>query len=147
MKASQEIKNFIANEEGFRDTAYQPIPGDKWTVGFGFTILNGKYVQEGDTITEDIARNKLSNLVDNLAYTLSVQDIPDTITQNQFDAVVSLVYNIGMGNWHGSNTAKDFYAGLDISAKFPMWDKSQGEEIPGLLNRRLKEQAIYSGGY
>jgi len=146
MKASDKIIQFIADQEGFRGTAYQPIEGDKWTVGYGFTYLQGHPVQEGDTITQQEALNLLGTYVQNVATLISKTQIPLDTTQNQFDAVVSLTYNIGIGNWMKSNTAALFYAGQNISEKFKSWDLSGGRPVQGLLNRRLKEQAIYDNG-
>jgi len=146
MKHSQKIRDFIASVEGFRGTAYKPLANDKWTVGYGFTTLYGVPVKEGDTITQDKALLFLDSLLTNLDSSLNIRKIPDKVTQNQYDAVVSLVYNIGYGNFINSNTGKLFYGGSSISDKFPQWSMSGGIKIQGLLNRRNKEKKIYDTG-
>ncbi len=147
MLASDKIKQFIGEIEGFRDTAYQPIPNDKWTIGYGFTEqLDGTPVKEGDTISKEDADFHLSRLVNRLGVKLDKSGLDKIVTQNQFDAVVSLVYNIGLGNWTNSTTSRLFYAGANITDRFTLWDKAQGHVVQGLLNRREKEKRIYDEG-
>lgn len=146
MKVSQDLIDFIKGEEGFRDTAYKPISGDRWTVGYGFTYIAAIPVFEGETITEERAEEILSNLVQNTADQICKSKLPINISQNQFDAVVSLVYNIGIGNWNGSDTQKMFITGNNISDRFILWNKAEGKVVQGLTNRRLKEKAIYDSG-
>ncbi len=146
MIASQKIKDLIASFEGFSAKAYQPVPGDKWTVGYGSTVVDGSAVMEGDAIDEIHAKEVLETVVDNVARQISSKQIPSNVTQNQFDAVVSLVYNIGYGNFKSSNTGKMFYGGENISDKFLLWIKSGGKIYQGLIKRRVKESKIYDGG-
>lgn len=143
MLASDKIKKFISSMEGCKLTAYKPLPTDRWTIGYGATYLNGQPVEEGETISQEQADKLLGSDVDKLAATISKTRIPANVTANEFDAVVSLVYNIGFTNFKNSATGKLFYAGLTISEKFPMWNRSGGETVPGLVIRRIKEREIY----
>jgi lysozyme len=146
MKHSEKIRTFIASCEGFRNKAYQPVAGDKWTIGYGFTYVDGTVVQEGDTITVDDSNTELDRLLTLLDIRLNTKKIPITVTQQQYDAVVSLVYNIGYGAFNGAATGKLFYAGLSITDKFLQWSMFQGQRLPGLVNRRNKEKEIYDTG-
>ena len=107
MKASENIITFIAEQEGFRSKAYRPLPTDRWTVGYGFTFLNGAAVKEGDTLSEGQARIVLNGLVQRVAASIS-PNMPLGVSQNQFDAVVSLVYNIGITAFKNNNIGKMF---------------------------------------
>lgn len=143
-KASKEIIEFIANEEGFRDTAYKPYDWDRWTVGHGFTYIKGVPVKESDTITLEESLKVLEDEVHIMLQRLNALNmIPENCTQNQLDAVLSLCFNIGVDAFYGSETGKLFKEGKDISHKFPLWCKSGGIKIEGLRKRRLREQKIY----
>jgi len=144
MQASPQIKDFIGRLEGCKLLAYKPLSTDRWTIGYGSTYYTPTDpVQQGDTISQDTADELLSDRVDAIAQGLSLSNIPNSVTQNQFDAVVSLVYNIGLTGFKSSATGKLFYAGLSISDKFAQWNKSDGKIITGLVVRRAKEKDIY----
>ena len=146
MKPSDKIKQFIINEEGFRADAYQPLNTDRFTIGYGSTFYsNGDPVQYGDHIDEPTARNLINAKLDNLAVALSRFTNPKC-TQQQFDAVLSLCYNVGLQAFSNSNTGSLYAGGVDISNRFELWDESAGRVIPGLLTRRQKEKAIYDSG-
>lgn len=147
MKVSNLLVDFVARKEGFRDTAYRPLPTDRWTVGYGFTYLNGDAVQEGDTIDEYTARQYLGKNLSHLANIIAGQlPLTPNLTQYEFDAIISLAYNIGAGALFGSNTWELLKQGQSISNKFHLWDRSGGHEVQGLLNRRLAEKEIYDNG-
>lgn len=73
-----------------------------------------------------------------------------TLSQNQFDAHVILAFNIGLGNFASSSVLKlvnDLAAQTnypDLEAAWKSWNKSQGEVMQGLINRRNAEWATYS---
>jgi len=67
-------------------------------------------------------------------------------SQDQFDAMVSLAYNIGTGAFSKSTLLKKHLErnyGL-ASNEFPKWNKAGGQVVPGLVNRRAKEQELYN---
>ncbi len=67
------------------------------------------------------------------------------INQHQYDALVSLVFNIGRGNFAASTMLKKLnlsdYDGA--AAEFPKWNKQAGKVLNGLTKRRAKEQALF----
>ena len=164
MKTSEYGKLSIRKEEGFRSVAYQIKQGefiDKWTYGYGSTTrLNDLPVQKGDTITvedaiilfeRDIARFELA--VNRLV------QVP--LTQNQFDALVSFVYNLGAGALEGkkdkktgkitpSTLLKKLNAGdyNGAAKEFTKWNKvtdAKGKKVAlaGLTARREREKALF----
>ena len=67
------------------------------------------------------------------------------MTQNQFDALVSLVFNIGGANFASSTLVKKFNAG-DIQGaadQFPRWKNASGKEMKGLVRRRAAERELF----
>jgi lysozyme len=140
MKTSQRGVDSLIGFEGFRSKAYVPVPGDKWTIGFGFT----EGVKEGDSMTK---RQAVDRLVTELVpYERAVYEATDgAVNQNQFDALVSLAYNIGVSAFRKSTVLKAHKRG-DYSAAaraFSMWNKSGGKVYQGLVNRRAAEAALY----
>ncbi len=146
MLPSQHLIEYIKRREGLSLEAYKPLASDVWTIGYGATQLENRAVREEDTITLDTANRMIEDYLDDLAMNLSRKRIPTTVTQQQFDAVVSLAYNIGCNAFITSVTGKMFYAGEDIASKFPLWIKSDGKVIPGLINRRKMDLQIYEDG-
>lgn len=146
MKPSQPLVNFVARCEDFRGVAYRPLPTDRYTVGYGSTYLQGRPVGPGDTISQEDALLQLTSDLEKLAIVICGQGLPDVVTQEQFDAVISLVYNIGFGTFKSSDTGRLFYAGQDISDRFALYNRSGGKVVPGLTNRRLQEKEIYVNG-
>lgn len=149
MKPSDELVTFVADQEGFRDTAYKPLPTDRWTVGYGSTYINGNLVQEGDTLDRVSAMSLLKESLYELAtkiWQAIDPSVQSQITQNQFDAVCSLAYNIGSNLFLNSNTGRTFITGGNIANKFKLWNLSGGQIVQGLVNRRAAEQKIYTEG-
>jgi lysozyme len=129
--------------EGFSETAYQDSAGI-WTIGYGSTHVDGVAVQEGDTITPEKAEQQM--FLDTAgAQTCINQNVEVPLRQNQFDALVCFVYNIGCGAFLKSTLLKLLNLRLyDLAAKeFPRWNRAGGREIKGLTNRRLQEMAVF----
>ena len=139
MKTSEHGIKLIQQREGFREHAY-PDPGsggDPWTVGYGST--HG--VHEGMTVTEAQASAMLA--ADLHLFEATVQHgVKVALTQNQFDALVSLVYNIGPRNFLGSTVLKRLNAGDYAGAAdaMLMWDKAAHHVMAGLHRRREQER-------
>jgi len=71
------------------------------------------------------------------------------VTQEQFDALVSITYNIGTGGMAGSTFMRrvnEKAAPDRVAAAMLMWNKDNGKTIPGLTTRRRKEGALYASG-
>jgi lysozyme len=136
-----DFKNydFLKRWEGIKLNAYKD-GGGVWTIGYGHT----KDVKPGDVISLEQAH---AFLEEDLAWAKkAVSDgVRIPITQNQYDAFVSLCYNIGATGFKGSTTLRRFNAG-DIKGAadaITWWNKDNGKVIPGLVNRRAAEKALF----
>lgn len=140
--ASDTAIDFIKSYEGLSLKACKAISSEYYyTIGYGHY---GSDVGANDTITEEEAENLLRKdlkvFEDAVNNSLTV-----TIAQNQFDALVSLAYNIGTGAITDSdimsfiNSNKIGHACVD----FPSWRKAGGQILPGLQNRREKEMQMF----
>lgn len=141
MRTSEQGRDFIKGFEQLRLKAYpDPGTGKPWTIGWGHT----KGVKPGDRITQEQAEAFFSE--DLAVFELTVNSaIKRTMTQNQFDAMVSLAFNIGGSAFAGSTLAKKFNAG-DIKGaadQFPRWKFSGGVVLPGLVKRRSAERKVF----
>ena len=144
MKTSQVGIDLISSFEDTRFEAYDDGVG-VWTIGIGTTVYpNGTKVKKGDSCTLDQAKSYFSH--DLKRFEASVNNLVKVpLSQNQFDALVSLVYNIGSGNFASSTllkklNAKD-YAGA--AEQFPRWNKGGGKVMKGLVRRRDAERALF----
>jgi GH24 family phage-related lysozyme (muramidase) len=68
-----------------------------------------------------------------------------SVTQNQFDALVDFVFNLGQGKFAGSTLLRGLNAGdfSGAAAEFVKWDHAGGQVVPGLLRRRLAEAQLF----
>lgn len=126
--------------EGFRSTAYQDS-GGVWTIGYGHT----KGVTKGMTCTQAQADQWLADDVKEASDAVNkLVQVP--LNQNQFDALVDFVFNLGIGNFQGSTLLKLLnqgdYAGA--SNEFPKWNHDNGKVVAGLTIRRLAEQKLFN---
>lgn len=139
MKISPAGLELIKQFEGFRAKAYQCQAG-VWTIGYGTT----KNIQKGDTITEARATALLTHdIIDAEESVTRLVKVP--LNQNQFDALVSFVYNCGVGNFGKSTLLKLVNKGDFIGAvgEFPKWNKAAGKPSAGLTRRRQAEAALF----
>lgn len=133
-------KQAIKTAEGLRLTAYLDT-GGVWTIGYGHT---GKDVREGLTIPLSEAERLLT--VDLRVAERHVNEaVQVKLTQNQFDALVSFVYNVGGGAFRSSTLLKLLNAGDYEGAanQFPRWNKDNGKVVAGLTNRRHEERVLF----
>jgi lysozyme len=135
----------IKSHEALRLKAYMPTPNDVPTIGYGHT----KGVKLGQVITKEQAevflREDLKVAEDTVNKLVKVK-----ITQNQFDALVSLVFNIGTGNFANSSVLKFLNAGNYKAAadRFRLWNKQKQKdgsfkELGGLTKRREQERELF----
>ena len=126
----------ILTHEGYRDTAYIPVAGDVPTIGFGTT--GG--VKPGDKTTPVKALNRALTDVTKFEGALK-QCVRVPLAQNEYDAFVSLSYNIGSGAFCRSTLVKRLNAGDYAGAcdAILMWDKFKGRPLAGLTARRQAE--------
>lgn len=157
MQASENVKLTIKSYEGCRLTAYK-LPGeDNWTIGWGHS---GSDVYEGMTISEARAEELFNS--DIKVFEESVNRWNDqynlNLSQNQFDALVSITYNFGShwveansGDWRLANYVQSGFKDasgnrlpdLEIADAFGVLCSSAGSILPGLITRRINEAEIF----
>lgn len=136
--------DLISSFEGIRLNAYDDGVG-VWTIGIGTTIYpNGNKVKKGDVCTIDQAKSYFAH--DLKRFEKTVNDLVIvSLTQNQFDALVSLTYNIGSTAFKDSTLLKklnaDNYEGA--ADQFLRWNKGGGKVMKGLVRRREAERALF----
>jgi lysozyme len=126
--------------EGLRLSAYQD-QGGVWTIGYGHT---GPNVYGGLTITEDQADQLLASDIAG-AVTAVNNAVTAEISQEQFDALVDFVFNLGAASLLTSTLLRDVNSGdfADAAPEFLKWDHCKGVVIPGLLRRRQAEMELF----
>lgn len=142
MKLSQRGIDLIKQFEGYSSKAY-PDPatgGAPWTIGYGTT----KGVKPGMVITAEQAEKMLRDDVAKFESGVSSLITAPT-TQGQFDAMVSLAYNIGLGNFGKSTLLKKHNARCYTCAadQFRVWNRANGKVMNGLTKRRAAERQVY----
>ncbi|MEM9993394.1 MAG: lysozyme [Acinetobacter pittii] len=136
--------DLISDFEGTRTTSYDDGVG-VWTIGTGTTVYpNGVKVKKGDTCTLEQAKSYIKHDLAKFEKTVN-ESVTVPLTQNQFDALVSLTYNIGSGAFKGSTLLKllnkaDYQGAAD---QFLVWKKAGGKVLPGLVRRRAAERALF----
>lgn len=146
MVASAECINLIKRFEGFYADAYL-CPASIPTIGYGSTRwMDGKPIKLGQVITINGAEKLLMYELNQKSK--SLQDL--NLTQQQFDSCLSLIYNIGQGNFGKSTLLKKIKVNPNdatIADEFLKWNKIRvkGEGVPlnGLTIRRKAERDLY----
>ena len=141
MNTSQKGIDLIKIFEGLRLTAYKPVSTEKyWTIGYGHY---GPDVFKNMTITKERAEDLLKQ---DLKKFEAVVDKLSNLTQNQFDALVSICYNIGTTNFLKSTLYRKVKANpkdKTIPDEFRKWKLAGGKVLPGLVKRRDLEAKLY----
>ena len=136
--------DLICSFEGKRLTAYDDGVG-VWTIGSGTTVYpNGIKVKKGDTCTEAQAKTYMAHDLKKFEATVN-KAVTVQLNQNQFDALVSLAYNIGTNAFSKSTLVKKLNAN-DIRGaadQFDVWVNAGGKRMQGLVNRRSKEKQLF----
>lgn len=136
-------ENLIKKWEKLKLVAYLPTPDDVWTIGWGHTLG----VKQGDRITKEQAQEFF--LQDKQWAEDAVnQKVKVPLTQEQFDALVSLVFNIGANAFSRSTllkklNRKDYQGAAD---QFNVWVKQKGKTLTGLVRRRAEERSYFLSG-
>ena len=127
--------------EGLNLNSYQDQVG-VWTIGYGHT---GPTIHGGITITQDQADQLLQSDVASSVACVN-RAITTAINQNQFDALVDFVFNLGCGALLSSTLLRDINAGNFATAaqQFLLWDHARGIVIQGLLRRRQAESDLFT---
>jgi lysozyme len=136
------IKEF----ESCKLRAYQDSVG-VWTIGWGITQYeNGVEVKQGDQITLARANELLAWEVNLKSDGVSTLTNNQKLTSNQFSALVSFAYNVGLGNLKSSTLLKKVRINPNdpsIPAEFLRWNKAKGKVLAGLTRRRQAEANLY----
>lgn len=139
MRTSKKGIELIKKHEGLKLAAYI-CPSGKPTIGYGHT----KDVLLGDVITKEEAERLLIEDLVTVENEINRHNL--NINQNQFDALASFVYNVGVGNFRSSTLLKKIKADSndrDIERQFNRWVYSKGKVLPGLVKRRKEEAKLY----
>lgn len=140
MRISPEGLAFIKQAEGCSLTAYKDSVG-VWTIGVGHT----RGVKPGDTCTDEQAEQYLLDDLESVYSDIeALVEVP--LSQGQFDALCSWVFNLGGPALRGSTLLKLLNQGnYDAArAQFGKWVKAGGETLPGLVKRRAAEAAMFA---
>lgn len=145
MKTSEQGLNLIKKWESLQLKSYI-CPSGKWTIGYGHT---GSDVIQNATITEQQANDLLIHDIKPIENVLNL-GINRTLDQNQFDALVSFIFNCGMGAFNASTLKQKILKNpkdVTIHAEFLKWKYGTRNGVKvvmqGLLNRRREEAALY----
>ena len=145
MNISTQGVNAIKRFEGFRENAYQDSVG-VWTIGYGTTeAALGYAVTPGMKMSESEANTYLMEHLKSSYVPTVKRYVTTEISQGEFDAMVSFVYNLGSGNFSTSTLLKKFNAGDHEGAakEFLRWNKAGGEVLAGLTTRRQAEMETF----
>ena len=143
LRTSQAGIDLVKEYEGLRLTVYKDSAG-KPTIGYGHLIKPGENFSTG--ISAKKAELMLAN--DLLATEDSVQRLVNLpLTQGQFDALVSLVFNIGAGQLQKSTLLRKLDTGdlAGAAEEFLRWNKAGGKVVEGLRRRRIAEKKMFTG--
>jgi len=133
----------IRRFEGFRDSVYLD-PAGYPTIGYGHLIISGDPDFTGVKLSEDEAQALLVKDIQTKADISRYVHV--ALSQNQTDALTSLCYNIGYGQFSGSTVLKKVNAGATIEAYeyFGHWRRAGGAILPGLVKRRFAELFVFA---
>lgn len=118
--------------------------GDPYTIGWGST---GRDIVKGTVWSRAQADARFREHVAQFAAGVTEALDGSPTTQDQFDAMVSLAYNVGIGNFTSSTLLKKHKAGDYAGAadQFGVWIYANGKKMQGLVNRRAEERRLYEG--
>lgn len=143
MITSKNGYDLIKESEGLKLQSYQDT-GGIWTIGYGHT--GG--VQSNQTITEVRANELLAQDVSDAEFGLNNSGL--TLSQNQYDALIDFIFNLGITKFRGSTLYKKIQLNSNdplIAKEFKKWiyGKVNGKQtqLPGLILRRQREIDLY----
>lgn len=149
IKNAQNVKtvsaagvNLVARFEGFVGHAYKPVAAERyWTIGYGHY---GPDVRRGATISQKNAKALLKKDLNKFAKGVKSR-LHRKPTQNEFDAMVSFAYNVGLGAFGSSTLLRKFNAGDKMGAanEFGKWTRGASGPLRGLVIRRAAERKLF----
>ena len=145
MEVNKAGKDLIKQFEGCKLKAYK-CPAGLWTISWGLTFYpDGRKVKEGDVITQQQAEEYFDAVVNDFAKQVDVL-VKSNVTANNFSAIVSFAYNVGIGNLKKSTLLKKVNANpkdATIPAEFRKWVRANNVVLKGLVKRRDAEAKLY----
>ena len=145
MEVNKAGKDLIKWFEGCKLKAYK-CPAGLWTISWGLTFYpDGTKVKEGDVITQQQAEDYFNAIVDDFAKKVDAL-IKSNVSENNFSALVSFAYNVGMGNFQRSTLLRKVNANpkdTTIRAEFMKWTRANNVVLKGLVRRREAEAKLY----
>lgn len=142
MKTSANGIEAIKRREGF-----SPVP---YPDASGFSIGYGHFIKPGESFTEIDEATATQLLAADLADAEAAISAGVTVglSQGQYDALASFIYNVGVGAFRKSTLLRKLNAGdfQGAAEEFSRWNKSQGAELAALTTRRAEEAAQFSQG-
>lgn len=143
MNISEQGLQLIKRFEGLHLKTYIDPVGIP-TIGYGTIVANGRPIKMGMTITEQQAEDFLyADLQRFEDYVNQALHVP--VSQEQFDALVSFVYNLGPTNFRKSTLLRLINQGryAEAQPQFLRWNRAGGTVLKGLTRRRLAEAALF----
>lgn len=140
MRTSNNGIELIKRHEGLVLQAYL-CPAGVYTIGYG----RAHGVRPGDRITQHLAEQYLREDLRDAEMTV-LRLVRHRLNQNQFDALVSFVFNLGAGNFQSSTLLRKINENPrdhDIKAQFKRWVYANKKVLPGLVVRRNEEAELY----
>lgn len=136
---SKRGENLIKSHEGIRLQPYDDGTGVQ-TIGYGHTGEGVKKVKISRSEADELFQKDIANVQDAISELVEVE-----LSQNQYDAVASLIFNIGRGNFAKSTLLKKLNQGdfQGAANEFIKWRKAGGKVLKGLENRRKEEQRLF----
>ncbi|MCF6356126.1 MAG: lysozyme [Candidatus Polarisedimenticolaceae bacterium] len=150
MQMSKNGRKLLAEWEGFETAAYKDSAGLD-TIGVGHLItktesgsgeieINGEPIKYADGLTEAQVYALLGQDLQRFDKAVS-ESVKTPLNQNQFDALVSFSFNVGVWNFKSSTLLKKLNEGdyVEVPNQLRRWNKAGGKVVQGLVNRREKE--------
>jgi len=141
MRLSEKGRKFIQQWEGLRLRAYRPLPTDVYTIGWGHTLT----AVEGMKVTPQEAEILFISDVAEFEKCVT-RGVPVGLSQDQFDALVSLAFNIGCRAFLRSTLLRELKAGHydRVPQQIRRWNRSGGKVVRGLVARREAEATLWT---
>jgi len=139
MRTGPQGIELIRHFEGCRFDAYL-CPAGVWTIGYGHTAD----VKEGDSIDQEAAEAFLIEDLEKFEQAV-MRLVEVSLTQQQFDALVSWTFNLGAGNLAESTLLRKLnnYQYAEVPEQMMRWVRAGGKVLDGLVRRRAAEAALF----
>jgi len=143
LKISKEGLSLIRRFEGFSPMPYV-CPAGVLTIGYGHVVQDKDVIGRGARITEAEAEQLLLRDLKKVASAID-EFVAVPLSQGQFDALSSFIYNVGIGAFARSTLLKHVNKGQwgKALAEFPRWNKARNKVLPGLVRRRAAEMELF----